>query len=175
MNVKRKLLVVGALPIVLCLVVLISGLTGIRLNIASNSLPPGLYRIVQAGQGNDVLFCPTGMVEKITIEREFRTHSYGCGDGYAPMLKPIVARAGDIVSIGDAGVSVNGRLLPNSKQVSKDGRGRLLPLVPHGLYTVEPGTAWVVSSYNRYSFDSRYFGAIRLEGKVRYAKPFILF
>ena len=46
---------------------------------------------------------------------------------------------------------------------------------PAGMYAVLPGTVWVISSYNRFSFDSRYFGAISLDEKVQYAKPFWLF
>jgi type IV secretory pathway protease TraF len=48
-------------------------------------------------------------------------------------------------------------------------------LVPLGTYAVSPGTAWVISSYNRFSFDSRYFGPVRLDKKVQYAKLFWLF
>jgi type IV secretory pathway protease TraF len=50
-----------------------------------------------------------------------------------------------------------------------------MPLIPLGTYEVLPGTVWVISSYNRFSFDSRYFGAIHLDERVQYAKPFWLF
>jgi len=53
-------------------------------------------------------------------------------DGYAPLLKPIAARAGDTVTVSEAGVAVNGKLLPNSKQYPKDGIGRPMPLVTFG-------------------------------------------
>jgi type IV secretory pathway protease TraF len=64
---------------------------------------------------------------------------------------------------------------PNSKQYARDALGRPLPQVPAGTYPVLPGTVWVISSYNRFSFDSRYFGPIPLDEKVRYANPFWLF
>jgi conjugative transfer signal peptidase TraF len=142
---------------------------------AANSLAPGFYRIVQPGNGSDLLICPTGIAEKVSIEREYRVKSFGCGDGYAPLLKPIAARAGDTVTVSEAGVAVNGKLLPNSKQYPRDGIGRPMPLIPLGTYAVLPGTVWVISSYNRFSFDSRYFGAIHLDERVQYAKPFWLF
>jgi conjugative transfer signal peptidase TraF len=175
MNVKRIVLVAVAPAIAASSIVLLLGVFGIRLNIASNSLPPGLYRIVPAGKGSDLLMCPTGVAEKVSIEREYRVKSFGCGDGYAPLLKPIAARAGDTVTLSQAGVAVNGKLLQNSKQYPKDGIGRTMPMVPFGSYAVLPGTVWVISSYNRFSFDSRYFGPVNLDEKVRYAKRFWLF
>jgi conjugative transfer signal peptidase TraF len=175
MNVKRFVLVAVAPAIAASSIVLLLGVVGIRLNIASNSLPPGLYRIVSAGKGSDLLICPTGVAEKVSIEREYRVKSFGCDDGYAPLLKPIAARAGDTITLSEAGVAVNGKLLQNSKQYPKDGIGRPMPLVPFGTYAVLPGTVWVISSYNRYSFDSRYFGPVNLDEKVRYAKLFWLF
>jgi conjugative transfer signal peptidase TraF len=175
MNVKRLLFISIAPGIAVVIIVLALGFAGIRLNIASNSLPPGLYRIVPAASGADLLICPTGLAEKVSIEREYRVKSFGCGDGYAPLLKPITARAGDTVTVSEAGVVVNGKLLPNSKQYPKDGIGRPMPLVPFGTYAVHPRTVWVISSYNRFSFDSRYFGPVNLDEKVRYAKLFWLF
>jgi conjugative transfer signal peptidase TraF len=175
MNVKRFVIVAVAPAIAASSIVLLLGVFGIRLNIASNSLPPGLYRIVPAGKGSDLLVCPTGVAEKVSIEREYRVKSFGCGDGYAPLLKPIAARAGDTVTLSQAGVAVNGKLLQNSKQYPKDGIGRPMPMVPFGTYAVLPGTVWVISSYNRFSFDSRYFGPVNLDEKVRYAKLFWLF
>jgi len=175
MNVKRLVILSVAPAIVASSIVLVLGFAGIRLNIASNSLPPGLYLIVPAGKGSDLLICPTGIAEKVSIKREYRVKSFGCGDGYAPLLKPIAARAGDTVTLSEAGVAVNGKLLPNSKQYPKDGIGRPMPLVPFGTYAVLPGTVWVISSYNRFSFDSRYFGPVNLDEKVRYAKLFWLF
>jgi conjugative transfer signal peptidase TraF len=175
MNVKRLLFISIAPGFAVVGIVLVLGFAGIRLNIASNSLPPGLYRIVPAGSGTDLLICPTGLAEKVSIERGYRVKSFGCGDGYAPLLKPIAAQAGDTVTVSEAGVAVNGKLLPKSKQYPKDGIGRPMPLVPFGTYSVNPGTAWVISSYNRFSFDSRYFGPIRLDDKVKYARLFWLF
>jgi type IV secretory pathway protease TraF len=129
MNVKRFVIVAVVPAIAASSIVLLLGVFGILLNIASNSLPPGLYRIVPAGKGSDLLICPTGVAERVSIEREYRVKSFGCGDGYAPLLKPIAARAGDTVTLSEAGVAVNGKLLQNSKQYPKDAIGRPMPLV----------------------------------------------
>ena len=174
---KRRTIVRIAIPIcaLFAAVLMLGAGLGVRLNFASNSLPPGLYRIAPRGKGSDLLICPIGIAESISISRGYRPKGAGCGDGYAPLLKPISARSGDTVTVSNAGVSINGRQLPNSKQYARDALGRPLPQVPTGTYPVLPGTVWVISSYNRFSFDSRYFGPIPLDEKVRYANPFWLF
>jgi conjugative transfer signal peptidase TraF len=177
MAVKRSIIVKIAISVssVFATVLILGAIVGLRLNIASNSLPPGLYRIAPRGAGSDLLICPTGIAESISISRGYRPKGAGCGDGYAPLLKPISARNGDTVTVSNAGISINGRLLPNSKQYARDALSRPLPQVPAGTYPVQPGTVWVISSYNRFSFDSRYFGPIPLDEKVLYANPFWLF
>lgn len=175
MNVKRKFLVPIGVPLGMAIAIISAGVLGVRFNLTTDSLPYGLYRIVPPEKGNYLLFCPTGIAESVTIERGYRPKSLGCGDGYAPLLKPIAARAGDIVTISDLGISVNGKLLPNTKQFKVDGHGRPLPIMEHRTYTVEPNTVWLISTYNRYSFDSRYFGPVSLNGKVHYATPLWLF
>ena len=88
---------------------------------------------------------------------------YGsCPGGYEPLLKPVVAVAGDVVEFDVNGMRVNGRLLKNSIAQHCDQRGRELPIV-NGKYYVQKGTVWVLSEYNPYSFDSRYFGGIAIE------------
>ena len=81
-------------------------------------------------------------------------------DGAAPLLKPVVARSGDVVELSARGISVNGALLPNTAPLSKDTKGRPLEAWPFGRYVVASGTVWVASSYHPRSFDSRYFGPI---------------
>jgi type IV secretory pathway protease TraF len=52
--------------------------------------------------------------------------------------------------------------IPSSQALAKDRQGRPLPQVPLGRDAVRPGTVWIVSSYSPFSFDSRYFGAVRV-------------
>ena len=175
MTANRRIIVRIAISTsaVFAAVLALGAIAGVRINIASNSLPPGFYRIVPPGRGSDLLICPTGIAESVSIGRGYRPKGAGCGDGYAPLLKPISARYA--VTVSSAGIGINGRLLSNSKQYAKDALGRPLPQVPAGTYPVLPGTVWVISSYNRFSFDSRYFGPIRIDERVRYANPLWLF
>ena len=157
-------------------VLALGAIAGVRINIASNSLPPGFYRIVPPGRGSDLLICPTGIAESVSIGREYRPKGSGCGDGYAPLLKPIRARDGDTVTVSECRNRHQWQVaLRTQSNTRKTRLGRPCRIVPAGTYPVLPGTVWVISSYNRFSFDSRYFGPIRLDERVRYANPLWLF
>jgi conjugative transfer signal peptidase TraF len=79
-----------------------------------------------------------------------------------PLLKPIVAVAGDRVVLSNEGMRVNGRLLPKTAPLFHDAAGRSLHPWPFGVYVVEDGAVWVASTYNRGSYDSRYMGPIKI-------------
>lgn len=130
----------------------------IRINF-SPSLPLGLYRQTSNPQARLAEFCPEEPYARFAITREYRS-SGNCPDGGAPLMKPIVAAAGDIVEISAIGIAVNGALLPNTAPKRIDREGRSLAHWPAGKYHVERGFMWVASSYNAWSYDSRYFGPI---------------
>lgn len=151
------------------LVLLSSGLTvavvagvfyfgGIRVN-ASASLPIGLYRLTSDPAAKLVAFCPAEPFGSLSANRGYRGKG-NCPDGAEPLMKPIVAMAGDTVTVSPAGVAVNGVLRPNSAPIPFDTKHRPLLHWPYGRYTVASGAAWVISSYNARSFDSRYIGPV---------------
>ncbi len=57
-----------------------------------------------------------------------------------PLLKPIVAVAGDRVVLSAEGMRVNGRLLPKTAPLFRDAAGRSLHPWPFGAYVVEGGS-----------------------------------
>ena len=134
------------------------GFLGLRLN-TSPSLPVGLYVVTTDGSTNLIEFCPAEPFAALSLIRGYRDAG-SCQDGGAPLLKPIVAKAGDAVELSGRGISVNGLLLPNTAPLSKDTKGRPLTAWPFGWYSLTPGTVWVASSYHSRSFDSRYFGPV---------------
>ena len=138
---------------------------GIRLNLTP-SLPRGFYIISQSSSANLVEFCPQGRAASTSLSRQYRTAG-ACPDGGAPLLKPVVAFPGDRVEVSADGIRVNGQLLPNSAGRFRDHLQRPLDPWPYGTYKVAPGTVWVISSFNSYSFDSRYYGAIP-EASIRH-------
>jgi conjugative transfer signal peptidase TraF len=136
----------------------VSGWLGIRIN-TSPSLPLGFYIATSDGTANLIEFCPAEPFADLAISRGYRDRG-NCADDGAPLLKPIVAKQGDFVDLSRNGISVNGRLLPNTEPLARDTKGRALEHWVFGRYTVTEGNVWVGSSYNVRSFDSRYFGPI---------------
>ena len=122
-------------------------------------VPMGLYVVTADSSANLVEFCPAEPFATLSLVRGYRDPG-ACRDGGAPLLKPIVAKAGDVVELSWRGISVNGLLLPNTAPLSKDTKGRSLEPWPFGRVPVAPGTVWVASSYHSRSFDSRYFGPV---------------
>jgi conjugative transfer signal peptidase TraF len=138
---------------------------GIRVNFTP-SLPRGFYVISDRPSANLVEFCPDGTAAAISLSRHYRTAG-ACPDGGAPLLKPEVAFPGDAVQVSADGIRVNGQMLPNSAGRFRDHLQHPLDPWPYGVYRVVPGTLWVVSSFNSYSFDSRYYGPIS-ESSIRH-------
>jgi len=142
---------------VLSLAFIIPAVAGIRIN-ESPSLPIGLY-VINDKSGRLVEFCPAEPLASLAMQRAYREPG-SCPDGGAPLMKPEVARPGDIVELNASGVAVNGKLLPNSAPLQFDSRGRRLQHWRFGRFKVRQGETWVISSYNPRSFDSRYMGPI---------------
>jgi conjugative transfer signal peptidase TraF len=147
------------------------GLAGVRIN-ASPSLPVGLYLVTARRDANLVEFCPARPFAELAIARGYRDAG-SCPDGGAPLLKPVVAHAGDVVELSPGGMTVNGQLLPNTAAMTRDAKNRLLTPWPKGRYTVGPNSMWVASSYNARSFDSRYFGPISVSSIRAYVRPLL--
>ena len=155
---KRIAITLGASAVCLAFAFGLMSALGIRIN-TSYSLPMGIYARTSDGHTNLIEFCPEGHAAAESSERGYRTTGV-CPDGAAPLLKPIVARSGDTVEMSARGISVNGRLLPQTAPIPKDRYGRPLQAWPTGRYAVPEGFVWVASSYNRGSYDSRYIGPI---------------
>jgi conjugative transfer signal peptidase TraF len=131
---------------------------GLRIN-TSPSLPLGLYVVTTDGRANLIEFCPAEPFAALSLVRGYRDPG-ACRDGGAPLLKPVAAKAGDLVELSSSGISVNGVLLANTAPLPKDTKGRPLEPWHFGSLPVAPGTVWVASSYHSRSFDSRYFGPV---------------
>jgi conjugative transfer signal peptidase TraF len=149
----------------------ICGLAGIRIN-SSPSLPIGLYSTSSDRTASLIEFCPAEPFASLAISRGYRDRGV-CRDGATPLLKPIVARAGDVVAVSEWGIEVNGRLLPNTVPLQADTHGRPLTPWPFGRYSVGPDAVWVASSYNPRSFDSRYIGPVPTSEIRDYIRPLL--
>ncbi len=156
---------------VIFLSIVTAGLLGVRWN-PTSSLPPGLYRVVSASTDTNLIaFCPTGIAQRDSILRGYRPHGMQCADHYAPIMKPIAARPGDTVLVTKKGIAVNGKPLANTQQFIADSQKRPMNPWPEGTYRVAPGTIWVLSTYSKYSYDSRYYGPIEVSQVIAHVKP----
>ena len=133
------------------------GLGGIRIN-TTPSLPVGIY-VVADDNSPLIEFCPAGAAGALAARRGYR-NAGSCPDGASALLKPIVARAGDVVELTADGIWVNERLIRNTAPLSVDTEHRPLEHYPYGRCVVSQGEVWVASSYNKRSFDSRYYGPV---------------
>src|SRR5262245_4564935 len=98
---------------------------GLRIN-TSYSLPLGIYIRTTDPNARLIEFCPVEPFATESSERRYRTHGTACADGAVPLLKPVVATAGDRIVLSRAGMRVNGRLLPKTAPLTRDWAGRSL-------------------------------------------------
>ena len=158
---RKKVLIFLQLLVWPVAVPFVAGIVGVRINLTA-SVPVGLYFVSSNPDSQFIEFCPPEPFGSLSVERGYRAASSACPDGGEALLKPVVAREGNQVEVSSRGISVNGSLIPNTAAKTLNTEGRPLSPWPFGSYQVEPGTVWVASTYNRRSFDSRYFGAIRV-------------
>ena len=137
---------------------------GARVN-TTKSIPLGLYWASSApvDKGAYVLFCPpqnfNAGVFEIARDRGYIGAGF-CPGGYGFMMKRVLATTGDVVSIVDEGVRVNGELLPFSARINADKGGRALPRYQSGRLVLGASEVLLMSDVSATSFDGRYFGPV---------------
>jgi conjugative transfer signal peptidase TraF len=98
---------------------------GIRINI-SGSMPRGLYHVRALARtvrrGDSVAVCLPLRAASLGRERGYLGPGT-CPESVEPLLKIVIATEGDIVVKSPAGISVNGKLLPKSRQLRVDAVG----------------------------------------------------
>jgi conjugative transfer signal peptidase TraF len=124
----------------------------------THSLPVGLYYLsdVPIKKGSIVLFKPdqSTPLEQLGIERGYEAREL-------PLLKRVVALAGDVVWVSSSGVSINGQLLPKSAPLFHDEAGRPLTMAHLDHFRLRPDQAFLMGVTTT-SWDSRYFGPVPL-------------
>lgn len=147
---------------------------GYRINLTPSE-PLGLWRIVplyRPAAVNDLVFiCPpeTAGMREASARGYLRTGF--CPGGVAPLIKAVIAVAGQHVEIG-ASVNVDGRVVASSGLAQRDGKGR--PLSPFGSGFVPGGHVFLHSSFAG-SYDSRYFGPIPASGILGLAQEVLTY
>ncbi|WP_151869209.1 signal peptidase I [Acinetobacter soli] len=137
----------------------------------TESLPLGLWHRTSLDfhKGSVVGFCPT-LPEKLKHDYRLEASKNGlmriCDENVQMLMKPIVAVPGDTVKVNDNKIFVNEIFIAD--RLAKDGFGNPIHSIKDGNYIVAEGEYWMISTYNRASFDSRYYGPIK-NSQVKYA------
>jgi conjugative transfer signal peptidase TraF len=145
---------------------------GLRFN-TTHSVDPGFYWVVDKApeKGDFVSFCPA---ETIISQMAYARGYIGfgnCPGHYQRLLKIVDGMEGDKIEFQEQGISINGSVLPKSALLKHDGLGR--SLMPFGSKPIvlNTGELWVMTNRNPQSFDSRYFGPIRLAQVSNVVRP----
>ncbi|MBN7807746.1 conjugative transfer signal peptidase TraF [Agrobacterium rubi] len=160
---RRATAVLSMTAVPAILLTVTAAIGGYRINLTPSE-PLGLWRIIPLHRPvavNDLVFiCPS----ETAAMREARARGYlrsgFCPGGVAPLIKTVIAIAGQHVDIGDS-VTVDGRTVPSSDLALCDGRGR--PLTPFPSGVVPLGHVFLHSPFPG-SYDSRYFGSVPASG-----------
>jgi len=144
---------------------------GLRVNWTS-SMPLGLYREVPAclERGALVLICLPEKIARAGRQRRYLPLG-DCPEGVSPIVKQIVAIAGDEIELQEEFLAVKGIVVARTGLRSTDSLGRPLDHAQLGRRLVADGEVWVLGSERSRSWDSRYFGAVPVESIVASAKP----
>lgn len=147
---------------------------GFRINMTPSE-PLGLWRIVTLERppavGDLVFICPPDN----EVMRAARSRGYLrsglCPSGLAPLIKTVIATAGQSVEIGSH-VRVDDVLVASSAIAKADGKGR--PLSPFAGGSVLADTVFLHSSFVG-SYDSRYFGPLPVSGVLGLAQEVLTY
>ena len=160
---RRAMAVLSMAAVAAILLVVTAVAGGYRINLTLSE-PLGLWRIIPlhrpAAVGDLLFICPP----ETAAMREARARGYlrsgSCRGGVAPLIKTVIAVAGQHAEIG-VSVSVDGWGVSSSSLALRDGKGRPLTPFPSGI--VPPGYVFLHSAFPG-SYDSRYFGPVPISG-----------
>lgn len=128
----------------------------------SASVPLGFYRVV-----HDMAVRPMAAGDLVLAIAPEAARRLAAVRGYlpadVPLVKPVAARAGDLVCADSGIVIINGRVAADTLLI--DGKGRPLPAW-HGCRTLHHSEIFLLASKVRASFDSRYFGPITTDAII---------
>lgn len=174
MTARSRTIAIIAASLVLVSVLAGTGFVfGLRINLTP-SYPLGLWRIEplarEVAVGDLIVICPPPVPAFVTArERGYLGHGL-CPGCFAPLIKTVVAVAGQHVAI-DGDIAVDGVRLIHSFVRPADGAGRALTVAADGL--VPRGQLFLFSEYAG-SYDSRYFGPIPAAGVLGLARPLLI-
>ena len=157
----------------LCSGVVVSGFSWLRYRInLTDSLPRGLYQETDEAirRGSYVAECLPPALATFAVRRGWLGKG-SCTDGTAPILKQVVAVAGDVVEVADKYVAVNDVLVLQTVTLKLDSQGRWIPAIARGSYTLKDGEVFLLATNIPNSWDSGYTGPASIHDIITTARP----
>ena len=152
----------------------IAGSMGYRINVTP-SVPVGIWRVMPLSgkieRGQIVSICPPLNAGFIEARARGYLSKGRCPGGLEPMLKPVAAIAGDVIEQSPDGLVLNGVTLPDTAALAADSSGRPLSSPRAARFAIADNEVFLVSTAIGRSFDSRYFGPLRLTAIEGLAVP----
>lgn len=149
---------------------------GARIN-RTHSLPKGIYWVVdkEPERGDTVSFWPRDSEEvREAVRRGYLIpgpYNKSGRKGFGLILKKLMALPGDVISITDTGVFINGTLIPNTIPLAADNIGDPLPTLRFSDYRLADHEALFLSDHLARSFDGRYFGLQDMRQIISVLRP----
>lgn len=130
-------------------------------------MPKGIYRTVHSApiRGALATSCLTQALADYGLARGYLVPGR-CPTGIQPVMKKILAVAGDVVVTDHDHLMVNGLSYPKIQIVNQDRKGRRLDRFAPRTYTVPEGQALLYSTHVDNSWDGRFWGAVPIEQVV---------
>jgi len=171
---KAALRLIFVAMIALAALAILGWFGGCRINMTP-SYPLGLWRIQPVARevrvGDRVFICPPDNdVFRSAKERGYLRVGL-CPGGFGPLIKTVVATAGQRVEINET-VTIDERLLPHSQIANLDGQHRRLSRFAGG--AIPPGFLFLHSDFVG-SYDSRYFGPLPQSGVLGIAEEMLTY
>lgn len=127
-----------------------------------SNIPAGLYMRVDKplGIGKMVTFCPPDSPVFHNAKKSGYIDVGSCPNDFECLMLKVAGKRKDVVTINDSGVTVNDRLLPESKPLMQDKEGRAMPSLVLDRYELKENEVLLMSDSGRDPFDGRYFGVV---------------
>lgn len=172
MPMSCKLFTTYLLTFSLVTILSLTGKLPIRINL-TGSMPRGIYLRTSSAvikTGDFVQVCLDDSLANFAVQRGY-LHPGNCKNHTQPLLKKVVAVAGDRILLSPHSTKINGIPLAHSAVLNTDPYNRPLPSVQHGTYILKTNQSWLYGTESNRSWDSRYFGAVDSSSIQNIVKP----
>ena len=143
--------------------------SGILINLFDKSMPAGIYikSSQKAEKGFLAITCLTSEIAAYGLERGYLNKGR-CPTGIRPVMKVVMAMEGDTISVDNGGVAINENFVEGCHISDKDSNNRpLQKFYRPQKFVLKKNEFWLISNHKPNSWDSRYWGAVPIEGCVK--------